>query len=150
MNQIHTTKDGEQMRISEMEDSHLINTIVLKIKQAFELKELIEKPQTSRGIIDEVLYNRVRVDLRQAAEALARVIESIEPYLLELWIRDLEIPKFRKTQLQDVLGRKNKLPKESITRMALLLRGSIVEDTASYDEDWMGDADDRDPDEGDR
>lgn len=104
MFEIHTTREGKQMFISQMEDEHIKNTINLYIKKLEMLKGLTVKVDLPK--FKKALYN-IADDEDIQAEAMDKlkdVAKALYPYLAEAMLRGIDF----KTELQKVFEREGK------------------------------------------
>lgn len=86
MNNLHKTKDGQIIYISEMEDSHLINTIKLKIRQINQLKSIVNG-QSENSIKAAIYGLNYQLSKEKAKESLYEMIGSLGCYVAETVVR---------------------------------------------------------------
>ena len=83
----HTTREGDQMLVAEMSDSHLLNTVELNIRKAETAKGKAQALPTSdyaRG-----LYGVKRVDAEEAGRMVRTIMDAMTPYIAEMWVRGI-------------------------------------------------------------
>lgn len=108
MYKYHTTRGGESMLVCEMTDSHLINTINLKLRKLEGILAVADQLKDS----DEYqrhLYNRQNIDPGMAADATKEIANQLEPYIMEAVLRNID-DQIR-NYMQIVFGRKEAVPK---------------------------------------
>lgn len=99
----HTTKDGQTMLICEMDDQHLVNTILLLEKKFQEIKTFSEDNVTND--YERYLYNRKVITSKELAEKTKDIAELIAPYVLEAVLRGIQIT----LTVQRMFGRKERV-----------------------------------------
>lgn len=89
----HKTRDGKELLIVNMDDSHLLNTLMLyaqKIHEVYETKVVdpavatMYRSRTNRMDV----YSVTRVSEEQKLEAISTMAKAIEPYMAELAMRE--------------------------------------------------------------
>lgn len=120
----HCTRDGRKMLIAEMSDEHLQNTVKLKMANIAKLQRgLVEAPQINP--YHARLYGMPKLDIDEAAEHSRQIIDSLYPYLSELYLRGLnDLAK----PLRKLIGRSGQL-----TSGVGLLPSSNEEDVSGFD-----------------
>lgn len=113
----HTTRDGQTMLIAQMENSHLMNYINMRLRKMLEVKE-------SARIIPTDNYTRRLYGLRavteeEAADVNRMALMALYPYLAEAYLRGLDEPR---QLLIEVLGR------DSFVGDKMMLPASIDDD----------------------
>ena len=128
MNRLHKTKNGRRLFISQMDDSHLTNTLSLICRNVAALRQVAEGVQTSKN---SVFYG---IDSDSAkAEARHRLVNAvrlIEPYAAECALRGIDVSK----ELQDTLGREGKEEIQISTNSLMLESDYDEDDEDDYDE----------------
>lgn len=103
---IHKTKDGKMILISQMEDSHLKNTIDLFIKQIKECQSIMDDEVKHKSNLD---YITSGLDMRnskdRAESTLKKILHTIPYYVYEATIRGINYTE----QLQDMYSRTGSL-----------------------------------------
>ncbi len=105
MYDIHTTREGKQMMISQMEDRHLLNLIKLELNQiTLMLDASSSKLQLTPA--QQILYNLQSDEIaKRAREEVPRKVRHLYPYIAEAMLRGLtEVTE----NLQLTFGRKTK------------------------------------------
>lgn len=103
----HTTRDGDTMYISQMEDSHLINTIKYIIRKGNDAKEAL---MTDLSGVNSILYGSdIQVDKERMKSIIKKVPELLEPYILEAVIRSFDFTEIRDS-MSDFFERSEVLP----------------------------------------
>ena len=131
MYKVHRTKEGKNMFISQMDDSHLTNTIKfilrkIKIcKDALGLEIKATKLQSALYRIDE------KELASQAKEEITEICETMYPYLAEAMLRGISFT----TELQDLLERKVAEKKFNIDSIIGLDDDDDIEQSF-IDHDW--------------
>jgi len=116
MKRVHRTKDGQDMLVSEMEDSHLVNTIKMIIKNMQAAKNIID--QELKATDSYALLNGMPDSKEARGKAKAFLKQSpqkLEMYIFELFLRGLDESKVR-ADLQEVMGRKDKIETNFFTQ----------------------------------
>jgi hypothetical protein len=110
MNKIHVTREGQKMFISQMDDSHLLNTVKMICRNIEECKSLSAySPGISgfqkklMGLDDEKLQNEMFDKIKEYSEMLVY-------YVAETSLRGLNVSSV----LQSAFERSEKLPKFEI------------------------------------
>lgn len=102
---IHKTSDGRTMFISEMEDSHLLNTINYILREIDSIKKAYLLKQDPNLVFYKLLSTRSRCLSEEAlGERLSYRIEALYPYVLEASLRGLNIS----SNLQETFKRTSK------------------------------------------
>lgn len=89
MNRMHKCNDGKTLFISQMDNSHLFNTLKLLCKKVKALKQVAEGVSVSRNAM---IYGLDTDSSKQGAKR--RIVESvrfIEPYAAECALRNLDV-----------------------------------------------------------
>ena len=97
----HKTKDGDEMFISQMEDSHLTNTINYYLRKVREAKDSLTKSvaiDPFKGALYGIEPEAVR---NMAMTAVVNLTAKLYPYLSEAMLRGIDF----KEQLQEIYGR---------------------------------------------
>ena len=84
----HTTREGKTMLIAQMDDTHLLNTIRLKVSRMADMLELASIEQDE---YTTALYGLRAIDLTTVAVHVRTAIIYLYPYLAELGFRGLEV-----------------------------------------------------------
>ena len=102
MKNTHITADGQTMFISQMETSHLENTIKMYLKKIKECTEMINNVNITNnidlliaGVDNESIKEKAKNILKQSHAELWK-------YLIEAFIRGLDLSKY----FQETFGRK--------------------------------------------
>ena len=86
----HTTKEGDEMMISQMEDSHLINFISMRIEKLNNMKKLLSSNDIAVTGFQQALYD---IDIKAAAKtakvAVRKITKLLYPYIAEAGVRGL-------------------------------------------------------------
>lgn len=88
MFQVHVTREGTEMLISQMSDEHLTAYIKMVCRGIIETRDRARKPE----LIDEyetALYGGKKLDPDKAARFNREAIERLYPYLAEAFLRNL-------------------------------------------------------------
>lgn len=86
------------------------------------------------------MYNLPQVDESMALQKIPEMIESLYPYLAEMWFRRIEVPKEIQEKLESILGRKGRFVKP-VEDLKFLNSGKDDEGGADDDdEDPLGEA----------
>lgn len=139
----HTDKEGNIKLIAELETSHLLNIIRVKMREcnkAFVASQQQQSPYKVR------LYGFNPINEERAVDFINTVLDSVGPYIIEAFFRIREIQN--DPVMADILG----LMQSFMQREGRLdlgpnrpqLNSSYMETEAVDFEDW------RDPEEGDR
>jgi len=122
--QIHVTKEGNKLLISEMENSHLGNTILYILRQIDTAKKMLEG-KTERSEFEKAIYGNYKtMDKEDLQEIIRGRSEILQPYLGEAMLRGLDYTK----ELQETFERAEKISVHSPFESALLLEESDYED----------------------
>jgi hypothetical protein len=129
---IHTTKDNQQMLISQMETLHLLNTIRFSLRK-MEKAIPVEAPTPANPYRD-ALYGKQVIPPEEIARIINDALEGIVPYIFEAFFRSAEINSQANLQsvrdecislLETILGRRTKLENFKPTNLLSLPVGSI-------------------------
>ena len=105
----HTTKEGDTIAIVSMEDSHLLNTIRLMLRNARAAKEYLENPAKKDSVVG-VIYGVDRVNTLKKAEAIIQFsYEAIPRYLIVAIIRGIYTSELF-SEIQEVFGDSGSTP----------------------------------------
>lgn len=104
----HTTRNGETILISEMEDSHLKNTISYKIKKLRMAKAILRANNEKPDEFFESIYNRPRLSKSEAKNHVKYFMKNVAPYILEMMIREEDVSECI-SDIQTLLERKSQL-----------------------------------------
>jgi len=124
MNVYHTTKDGSKLFISEMENSHLENTIRLMLAKVDEAKRMLYN-KSSENKFKSALYSIPEVKDRDLKEFILKYTTMLAPYIMEAMLRGINFTP----ELQLAYER---VGKDTISRGQLLIPES-VEEFEEYD-----------------
>ena len=80
----HTTREGEELPINQMELGHLVNTAKVFIRNIDRYVKALNGITVEMTPADIALYGKKSINY---AEALRAIHEALMPYLLELTIR---------------------------------------------------------------
>lgn len=110
MYNIHTTRDGEQMLIAQMEDKHLINTIRMILRKVQSATAALSNPVTINPMIG-VFHPEMKTDeIRRKAENVIRQgVDSLQPYLMEAYMRPGMAIALQE-DMQSAFGRVGRMP----------------------------------------
>lgn len=89
MFETHTTADGTTLRIYQMTDSHLINTIRLGLRRGLAMRAQTESPITDASAVNLELYAKTRDAASVAASIKNILIPQLYPYIAEAALRGL-------------------------------------------------------------
>jgi len=104
---VHTTRSGQQVPLSQMENSHLENFINLIVRNMNEAKQssMLEVESEEDAFYRE-LNGITKVSKKDAVEVISALMEVLEPYLAEVVIRgNSEYVSEISKSLEAVLGR---------------------------------------------
>ena len=88
MYEIHTTRDGEQMMICCMKDSHLYNTIKLMLNRIRLCRELLFSQQADDAMVSVFQPEHSLAAARDRAKSeMQRMHQKIQPYIMEAALR---------------------------------------------------------------
>lgn len=152
LNAIHRTNNGETMSINQMDDDHLIKTIMAWFNRANNMindAKIIDDSQMS--LLHRRLHRRV-VNDDDIIESIERAYDTLLPYFAELMLRMVLRPAivqenealFNNLQgyLTNVLGRDGSpLPKQRYKSSIMTLPKPIDDE---WEEDGVFDYNDRD------
>lgn len=91
----HIKKDGQQMLIAEMDDSHLLNMIRMLSRGILDIKSGIDR-YYKLSPINRVMFfndNDDGISIEDAQEEIENRVYHLQPYLFEAWFR----PQLRET-----------------------------------------------------
>lgn len=139
MFEIHTTKEGDSMLIFQMEDSHLINTIKLKIRHMQECRKALNVDLSNVDpVIRYSMPKKMDVEAikRKAAKEFQRLHTEIQPYILCAYLRHIDLVD----ALNEVYGNNGRVPNFNVD-MPLLSGETETKEVAHIDigphlEDW--------------
>lgn len=124
MNRIHRCNDGKTLFISQMDNSHLVNTLKLICKKVKALKQVAEGVSVSKNAM---IYGLDTDSSKR--KALCRLVESvrfIEPYAAECALRGMDVTEI----LQSTFDRSEA---EEITIDFMTNRALQIEDDEDFD-----------------
>jgi len=99
----HTTKEGDVIAIVSMEDSHLLNTINLLLRNTKAAKQYLENPTKENSVVG-ILYGLDSVSTRKKAEKIIQYSYEVLPrYLIVVITRGLYTPELL-SEIRDVFG----------------------------------------------
>lgn len=101
----HITRDGDNLLIAQMSDTHLRNFLNLLFDQIRQAKE-IGQANTKASEFDRALYNLPEINETEAGQMVRQVLKQMYPYLTEAFLRDMEDVR---ADLVEVMGRNGKL-----------------------------------------
>jgi len=95
----HKTREGQIMMICEMDDKHLLNTIIMNLRT---IKDIIFIANTTEplDLYEAELYGHKKINKKQAAQFTKEFAKKIAPYILEATIRNIVtelIPEIQRT-----------------------------------------------------
>lgn len=103
MKNTHRTADGETIFISQMETSHLENTIKMHLKNIKDCTDMISNVNITNNV-DLLIAGVDNESVKERAkEMLKRSHTELWKYLIEAFIRWLDLSK----EFQETFGRKN-------------------------------------------
>jgi hypothetical protein len=106
MYEVHTTRDGDQMLIGQMEDSHLFHTIKLHAANIQKAQAALMN-SNSMGLMTEILSGADPKQIReQATESIKMSHSRLTPYVCEAALRGMNISPI----LQQAYGRTSAIP----------------------------------------
>ena len=126
MNRMHISRDGKRLFISQMDNSHLVNTLKLLCKKVSNLKQVAEGVTVSKNAM---IYGLDTDSTKK--EARRRLVESvrfIEPYAAECALRGMDVAEI----LQSTFDR---CEAEEITMDFMTNRALQIEDDEDLDDD---------------
>lgn len=124
----HRTKEGDVMLVAEMEDSHLLNTIRLMLRNLAEARRIAESGNVRSDYFATVLSGRdPKAAQRQAKEMMMGIHATVQPYIAEAALRGIEITAL----LRVTYGRDKALER---TAMPTALLGELDADYEIDDE----------------
>jgi len=85
----HYTKEGHEILIADMEDSHLNNFIQLQFKKISDMKT-IANAEVELDVFQKTLYGFEDIDIETVAEKTRMIIEDMYPYLAEAFLRGMD------------------------------------------------------------
>ena len=83
----HTTKSGVAMRICQMEDSHLDNTIKMIVRKIEEAKLLVRSNINADSFTEALYEVDIEAISNRAKEVIPEMTEILYPYLAEAMLR---------------------------------------------------------------
>jgi hypothetical protein len=99
----HTTKEGDVIAIVSMEDTHLLNTINLLLRNTRAAKQYLENPTKKNSVVG-ILYGLDSVSTRKKAEKIIQYSYEVLPrYLIVVITRGLYTPELL-SEIRDVFG----------------------------------------------
>lgn len=125
MNIKHTTRDGQSMFISEMEDSHLSHTIRLILRKINEAKAILYNTRTDENKLKSAIYKIPKVKEEDVMSFIQKYTVMLSPYIMESTLRGISFTE----ELQSTFERTGK---DTVTSQQFLLPDS-VEDFEDYD-----------------
>ena len=137
----HTTRDGDSMLIAEMDTPHLINTVKFHLKRINQVKAAVGTVDTGSRFNDRLYGRRSTMEPEQAADLVSKIMEKLEPYLAEAFVRGLV--DLLRSDVVAAYGRDNAIERQ--TNTFLLRSANDLGWTDNDDDDWA-----KDPDEGSR
>ena len=110
MNKKHKTKEGDLMFISEMEDTHLMNYILLALKGIEAIKAKLRADSVPTDKFEAAMYQEEDIyNEEDLTEMLNQLCDNLYPYMAELLLRDTNMTIRGidiKMKLQEVFERK--------------------------------------------
>ena len=108
MFEIHRTRDGEEMMIAQMSDDHLIKVIKLLCSRIATCVKILNGVNIKGGALIAALRPEFSQEAmkKQATLLIRDLDEKIKPYVIEAYLRNLNISEF----LQEAYQRKAKIP----------------------------------------
>ncbi|BFM39936.1 hypothetical protein [Synechocystis sp. LKSZ1] len=103
--EMHTTKDGTQMLIAEMNNDHLLNTIKTWCQKIKVSREILENPnKIQQNVVLQAINKSYSLEstMDRATDLIETSHKKLLPYCLEAALRGLEITP----TLQEAYGRK--------------------------------------------
>lgn len=101
MFETHTTREGQTLFISQMEDSHLINTIRAYVRKLNECKAILEAAQAvSTNVLAQAFGVASSHTLEHVRKQMLKLHQTLQPYVLVATVRSLNITK----ELQSFYG----------------------------------------------
>ena len=104
MNKIHKTREGETMFVSEMDDNHLENYIVLSLKAIEKIKNGLRVEQSEDAFQSALCAGSSIYDKEKLTDLLGDLTENLYPYLAEIALRGIDMSEL----LQNVFERNQK------------------------------------------
>lgn len=102
MKNTHRTADGQTMFISQMETSHLENTIKMYLKNIKECTEMISNVNIQNNIDLLLAWVDNESVKEKAKNVLKQAYSELWKYLIEAYIRGIDLSK----EFQETFGRK--------------------------------------------
>jgi hypothetical protein len=124
---VHVTRERNRMLIAEMEDDHLTNFIMLKLRAIAAVKAAC-KEEPSMDEYTARLYGAKRVSVDEAADISRMEIRALYPYLAEVLMRGDSVRNTVVPALRETLGRAEG-PMATGNPVALLIAGQYTGDT---------------------
>lgn len=107
----HTTKDGRTIRICQMDDTHLRNTIIMYLDKIKKAKETIDGDFSK---IDRFNANLLGINQeklqKKADDFIRKMTNKLYAYIAEASLRGFDFKK----ELQEAFGRSGALPSVEI------------------------------------
>lgn len=124
----HKTKEGREMPVAMMADSHLRNAIRVFSSKLGSIRKAVEKPLSP---FDRALYlgdsNRAATEV---AEDARMYVEKLAGFVFEATLRGMDLTTER-LAIQDALGRDDRVIEEKGERIMIGL-----DDIWDEDDDW--------------
>ena len=133
LKKIHRTRDGKELPIASMDDTHLVNMLNIVYQKVM----IIKNSRSAGDPFKARLYGMRKIDDEQAADMISEALQELAPYFIEAYLRNLPEPR---AMLMAIYDRDKRL--EGFDDMPALISGNVI--------DFDSDLEDRDPDEGDR
>ena len=136
MNKKHITNDGTQMYVSEMDDTHLMNYILLALKAIKKIKLKLRKVDELEDKFLSAMYPEQDIYSEEdLTEMLNQLCNNLYPYIAELFLRDCEYVVRDidvKIQIQEVFERTKAKEKGESTDIEFKLITSNLSDNNPF------------------
>ena len=106
MHFVHTTREGKNLFISQLDDEHLFNTILMHVRKIKEISNMLSEEAAKVSKLSAALYDINPEQMAvQAKRELPRAVTVLYPYLAEAVLRNLRMDEIS-AAMQDAFQRK--------------------------------------------